>query len=198
MSEASANQTTPLEDVIDRALDQTSGDTVSVANIVEAFGNRSFGPFFVIAGLFVLLPPMGAVPGLPAIAGLASALLAAQMLFGRDHIWLPRPLRRLSVDREKLRSAREKAGPLLAAIDRPITGRLTWLTDGMGRYIAAMAAVIVSLLLIPMELVPFAVALPGAALCAIGVALIAHDGALMLIATSLLAIAVAIILSVAI
>jgi hypothetical protein len=48
-----------------------------------------------------------------------------------------------------------------------------------------VATVLVSVLaavLIPLELVPFAVALPGAAIALIGVALIARDGLLMLLA----------------
>ncbi|MAT36013.1 MAG: hypothetical protein CMK06_12895, partial [Ponticaulis sp.] len=47
--------------------------------------------------------------------------------------------------------------------------------------------------LIPLELVPFAVAAPGAAITMVGVALLAKDGALMLIAYTLSAVAIAVL-----
>ncbi|HAE25867.1 MAG TPA: hypothetical protein DCG58_01800, partial [Hyphomonas adhaerens] len=61
-----------------------------------------------------------------------------------------------------------------------ITERLTWATDKIATYGAALAVSLLSLLMIPLELVPFAVAAPGTAIVLFGLALVARDGALML------------------
>ena len=47
----------------------------------------------------------------------------------------------------------------------------------------------IALALIPLELVPFAVAIPGVAISVIGLALMARDGVLMLTAYALCAVA---------
>jgi len=186
----------PLEAVLDETLEQAEAKTVAIGDIVDAFEGRSFGPFFILAGLLALIPPVGAIPGLPAAVGAAAAILAVEMLLGRRRIWLPRAINSMAVKRSLIETARDKAAPVLAAIDRPVTKRFTWMTDGAGRRVAAAFALFLSLLLIPMELAPFAVALPAAGLCAVGVALVAHDGALMMAAYAVCTVSVAVMLSV--
>lgn len=70
-----------------------------------------------------------------------------------------------------------------------VTERLEWATGGAARYAAAVLVTLLSLALIPLELVPFAVAIPGVAISVIGLALMARDGALMLLAYALCAVA---------
>ena len=60
----------PLEDVPGDALDAAEGqDEVSVGDLLDAFGSRSFGPVPVLFGLLALFPPIGAVPGAPIVPG---------------------------------------------------------------------------------------------------------------------------------
>ena len=76
-----------------------------------------------------------------------------------------------------------------------ITERLKWATSGPAQYAAASLVSLMALIMIPLELVPFAVAVPGAAISMVGVALLARDGALMLLAFSLSVIALGVLIA---
>lgn len=185
--------TQPLEHVMEKAADEAEQGKVSIGDLMELYGSRSFGPIFVLLGLVVVLPPMGAIPGLPAAIGVVILLFSAQMVFGMDHIWLPGFIKNLSIDGSKVKKAEDKAEPTLKFIDKMITERLSFLTSGPAEYGAAVMVSVMALIMIPLELVPFAVAAPGAAITMVGVALLAKDGALMLLAYALSAVALTVL-----
>ena len=171
----------PLEAVFERVLEDAD-DKVSLRDVLESFDDRSFGPLYVILGLATVIPPLGAVPALPSIIGIIIAMFSIQMLFGRSHIWLPDFMLDQSISQKKIKTAHEKSSSTLEAVDRVVTKRFAWAVSGGSRYIAAFIVTIFALLMVPLELVPFAVAIPGSAIALIGVALIARDGAIMLLA----------------
>ena len=172
----------PLEDVLGEALDAAEGqDEVSVGDLLDAFGSRSFGPVLVLFGLLALFPPIGAVPGVPVVLGAALLLVAVQFVVGRHHLWLPERIERVSFERARLEKADEKSRRWLERIDRVFTERLTFATGKTARKAAAVCAVLHAFLMIPLEFVSL-VAIPGVALTAFGVGLMARDGLFMLIA----------------
>ena len=186
--------THPLDEVITKAIDNADDGKVSVGELLGLYANRSFGPIFTLLGLLTIIPPIGAIPGLPAAVGLVILLFSVQMLFGMNHIWLPEFVREQSISRDKLQKAHDKSEPILRRIDHMITDRLAWATGPVAQYVAAAIVSLLALALIPLELVPFAVAAPGAAITLFGVALLARDGVLMLTAFALSAAAFAILL----
>ena len=185
----------PLEDVLHTAVEKADGSEVSVGDLLEEYGARSFGPVFLILGLLTILPPLGGIPGLPAVVAFVILLFSVQMLFGRDHIWLPGFVRDLSISGGKISKAEDTSKGTLKFIDRMITERLKWVTSGPAQYAAALLVSLMALIMIPLELVPFAVAVPGAAICMVGMALLARDGVLMLLAFALSAIALGVLIS---
>lgn len=188
------SDTQPLESVIHKAAEETDEEKVSIGDLMELYGARSFGPVFILLGLLAVLPPLGAIPGLPAAVGVVILLFTAQMIMGRTHIWLPGFIRDLSLKRDKIKTAEEKSEGVLAFIDNMITERLAWAMGGIATYIAAILVSVMALMMIPLELVPFAVAIPGAAIVMVGMALLARDGALMLIAYALSAVGLGILI----
>lgn len=179
----------PLEDVLDKAAEAADGDRVEISDLLDLYGDRSFGPILLLLGLLAVIPPMGAIPGVPAIVGLVIILFSVQMLLGRKHIWLPGFIEDRSISKDKIRKAHEKTKGILSFIDHMVTERLEWATGGPARYVAAVLVTLLALALIPLELVPFAVAIPGVAISVIGLALMARDGVLMLTAYALCAVA---------
>ena len=179
----------PLESVFETALDETDGEKVSVGELMDRFGHRSFGPFFLVMGLITVVPPIGGIPGLPAIVGLIILLFSTQMLLGMDHVWLPSKIEEMSLSKDRIETAHDKLSGFLAEIDRFVTHRLEWAAGGAARYVAAVIVSLLALALIPLELVPFAVAIPGWAISMIGLALMARDGAFMLLAFAIAAVA---------
>ena len=172
----------PLQTVLERALDAAEGhEEVSVGDLMEEFGSRSFGPVLVLFGLLALFPPIGAVPGIPIVLGAALLLFAVQFAVGRDRLWLPGRLERVSFARERLEKADEKSRRWLERVDRVFKERLTFATGKVAERAAAVASVLHAFLMIPLEFVSL-VALPGVALTAFGVGLMARDGLFMLVA----------------
>lgn len=162
----------------------TDGDgrSVSVREILVAAGTRSFGPVAVVAGLVVLAPVIGDIPGVPTLMGLLVLLTVGQQIFGRDHIWLPNWLSGRKVPRDKLHTGlhwMHKPARFLDSFTRP---RLTVLMDGGGNLLLALACLVVALALPLMEFVPFSANGGGLALMAFGLAMIARDGVAAIVA----------------
>jgi hypothetical protein len=67
-------------------------------------------------------------------------------------------------------------------VDRVIKPRLSFLTGGLANRLVALVVVLIAFAVPPLELVPFAAALPSLAILAFGLGLIARDGLLVTIA----------------
>lgn len=179
----------PLENVLERAIEETDGDEVTFGALLDLFGHRSFGPIVALLGLLTVIPPLGGIPGLPIIVGLMIILFSIQIVFGADHIWVPGFIEKRSIPKDKLKKADEKAGKWLKRIDKLISERLDFLTGRWATYVAAIVVTFLALLMIPLELVPFVVGVPGMAIVLFGLAFVARDGVLMLLGFALAAVA---------
>ena len=156
-------------------------DRVSIGDIVEAFGSRSYGPVLLVPAL-IGISPLGGIPGVPTFLAITSLLIAVQLVFGKHHLWLPGMLKNRSVEGEKLANAAEDMESAGKFLDKLFHGRLEMFTGPTAGRIAAGAIALLCLAVPPLELLPFAVALPMAVIAAFGIALTVRDGLLMLIA----------------
>jgi hypothetical protein len=178
-------------DILDRLNELADKeDRVALGDAVEAFGNRSYGPFLVLFPL-IDISPVGGIPGLPTAMAAIIMLFALQMLWGRTHMWLPGFLARRSLSAEKVKKATEKMRGLARFMDRWFHGRLPWLTQGPMVRVAAVLVIAMACTVPPLELLPFATTAPMIAIAAFGLALLVRDGVLMIIATVLAGLAVA-------
>lgn len=159
-------------------------DKVRVGEALDELGRRSFGPILLLLPL-IELTPIGGIPGVPTFLAVMIALIAGQLLMGRDHVWLPRFIERRAVGGEKLARAAHHLDGVAAAIDRRFRGRLKWLTKGAGPRVAAAAIILLCCAVPPLELLPFASSVPMTAIAAFGLALMVRDGLLMLFAFAL-------------
>lgn len=176
MNEAGEEPVRNLEEVIDRILQSTAGsERVAVRNVLDAFADRLFGPLLAIPGLLVI-SPLGAVPGAPVFLAVLSVLLAGQLAMGRDWPWTPRWISERWVQRRRLVEALEKARPVVRRVDRVIRPRFKRLVAPPMPRVLAGLCLLLGVSFVPLGFIPFAVMIPGAAMLAIGLALIARDG----------------------
>ena len=154
-------------------------DEVRVADVLDDFGARSFGPFIMIPAVLEITP-VGGIPGVPTVLALFIALIAVQLLIGRDHVWMPQFVQRRAVGSKKLHKAVGKLKGMANFLDRHSKGRLEGLTKGTA--IKLVAAVIIALCCTvpPLEFLPFASTIPMLAIAVLGPALTVRDGALLL------------------
>jgi len=175
-----ASNSRPVEHILDDLRDAgEDNDDVSIGMVVSAIGDRGWGPFLFVPAL-IALSPLSGVPGVPSFLALLIMLFAVQMVLGRDSVWLPGFLERRSVKGEKLSRAMRKMRPVGERLDRWFHGRLPALTSGTARRAAAIATLLLCLTVPPLELVPFAGALPMGAIAVFGLALLLRDGLLMI------------------
>ncbi len=173
-----------LEGVLDQILlacDRDSSEWVSVKDVMETIGNRSFGPLLLVPGL-IGLSPIGAIPGLPGIMAVIVIFVSVQILFGRDHAWLPGFLTRRAMKVDSVKHGIAVIRPYSRRVDRLLMPRMTLLTRGVFFYVNAAACLLVALVQPVIELVPLAGIVPNAAIVAFALAIMAHDGLWALIA----------------
>lgn len=170
-----------LEELLDRIEEAAQEeDPVTIGEILDFVGRRSFGPLLLVTGIGTLAPVIGDIPGVPVIFGLIVVLVAVQLLFGRDHFWMPEWVLKRSVAREKLCKALGWFRRPARFVDRFLRERLTAVTEGAMVYVIAILSMAIAAAMPVMEFVPFSVNLAGLALTAFGLAVIAHDGLLAL------------------
>ncbi len=177
----------PLQAVIETAASEAEGETVTVAELLEIFQDRGFGPILIALGLLAS-SPLGAIPTVPSMLALVVILVSGQLVLGRTHPWLPRRLRSRSFSVRKIEMAGEKGRSWLRRADWLVRTRLTWVTNAVARRIAALLCVGLAGLMIPLELVPFAVLLPSVTILVFGMALTARDGLFMILALAMTAV----------
>lgn len=178
---------TNLQQLLDRIEEASlQKERITFGMILQAVGRRSFGPMLLLAGLIILAPLIGDIPGVPTTMALFVLLIAGQLLVGRKHFWLPQWIVRRSVTHNQLRKALRWLRPSARFLDRWFKPRLTFLTQDGGTYLIALACILIAAATPPMELIPFSANGAGIALIAFGLALIAHDGLLALLALAVM------------
>ncbi|NVK57516.1 MAG: exopolysaccharide biosynthesis protein [Alteromonadaceae bacterium] len=169
---------TRISDLMDDLLEQTDGE-VSIGEVVSKFENRGYGPLLLLPALISLLPT-GAIPGVPSICGVTLFIICLQMALGQGYPWLPGVIKERSLDHEKLEHAISKFRPYINFTEKMLSPRLTVLAESpTSRFIAVFCAV-VSLSMIPLEVVPFAAALPAFAITVTALGLMNKDGVVLL------------------
>lgn len=169
-----------LFDCIDQAVEENG--RVSWSAIMDEVGRRSFGPLLLLAGITVLAPVIGDLPGVPTLIGMVVLLIAVQLLIGRQNFWLPGFMLNRSVPKAKLHKALTWLKKPARFIDKLLRPRLGHATSGPMVRVIAVVCLGIALAMPVMEFVPFSANLAGIALTAFGLALIARDGLLAIIA----------------
>lgn len=163
-----------------RAIDHDQ-DPVPLRLLLQQLERRSFGALLFLAGLVVLAPLLGDIPGVPTAAAVLVAITSTQMLIGRRWFWLPEFLLRRSIARHRLERTLDFAYGPARFTDRFLRQRMERFTSRLASRIVAGAALGIALVMPALELIPFSANLAGAALAAFGISLIARDGLFALI-----------------
>ena len=175
-----AEQPRTLVDIFDRLAAEADGDRVEMGSLLDAFGRRTFGPMLFVPG-FIALAPTGAIPGMSIITGSLIILVAVQMLLPTGQPWLPKRLRRFAFDREPFEKALAKSRPWVKKLDRLFRPRLRMFAAPPVSHLVALVCIAAAVSMFPLALIPFAVAVPAAAVVMLSLGLVTQDGLLVLI-----------------
>ena len=172
-----------LEQLLDRiAVAAQDGGRVSLDDVLEAVGRRSFGPLLLIPGIITVAPLVGDIPGVPVLMGLFIILVAAQVLMKRRSFWFSDWLLNRSVKNATFGKAVAKLKKPARFIDRFIKPRLHLFAGGGAAYFMAASCILIGLATPVMEFIPTSANWAGLAIIFFGLALIAEDGLFALLA----------------
>ena len=179
---ANAAQGGNLSQLLDTLVDAENGkEEISIADIRDTFGGRSFGPFLLIIGLIGATPASG-IPGFPTIVAVTVLLTAGQMVIGLRQIWLPQFLLRRAMSRKRLDRVIGYLRWPASLIDRVTGPRLVILTQPPFAQFLGACCCLVAVVKPPLELIPATSAIPAAIVALFGLALTTRDGAAAIVA----------------
>lgn len=170
-----------LEEVLRRMASAGDGDAICIEHLLDSIGQRSIGSLMLIPSL-ILISPLSGVPGLSSFLGITIALVAVQLVIGRDFIWLPRRVRSRCIERHRMEKVVTFLHPVARVVDRLVGPRLTILTRPPFSQIIAAVCMVGGLIMPPLEMVPFSSSVIATAIALFSLSLVAHDGVLAIVA----------------
>ncbi|MEY4641996.1 MAG: hypothetical protein RLZZ227_1990 [Pseudomonadota bacterium] len=157
-------------------------DEVCLEDISHIVGTRWFGPLLIVPGLVMVVPGVGDIPGVSALMGLVVLLLSVQAILDRSEVWLPRWLAQKSVSSTRVTKAIKWLRRPAEFLDNHTHRRLTWAVRHSSMYVIAATCVLIGAMTPFLELIPFSAMFAGLAITNFGLALLAHDGLIALLA----------------
>jgi hypothetical protein len=167
---------TGILDALDHAIDD---GPPQVRHLVEALGRASLTALLLTTALIVVTPLSG-IFGLPSVAGITIALIAGQMLTGRDHLWLPGWIMRREISRKRFHQAMAVMQRPVGWIERFTRRRLTWLVQHPADRGLQLLCMLCGLAMPLLELFPLTSSILAAAVMLMAMAMVAEDGLLAL------------------
>ncbi len=136
---------------------------VSLQELMDSAGEQTYGLMVLVSGLTSF------IPGISMAGGLVALVLGWEMLMGRPHPWLPSRIGRVKLHRGRVKDALARFEGWLNKLGRPKRPGRPLSRKAMGAVIAWTAF----LLALPVPpLIPLGNALPAAAVCLQGAALL--------------------------
>lgn len=170
-----------LDRLADKDEEKGGGDApVSIDDVHQALGSKSFGPLILVPAL-IEISPIGGIPGVPTFLALIIVFVSAQILLGRDHVWLPGFIAHRSVKAERMAKAVDWLRKPARWLDKAFHGRIRRLTQPPFDKVVAGACILLMLTVPPLEVIPFASTAPMGAVVILGLALLTDDGLLVAI-----------------
>ncbi len=164
--------------------DAEPGEHITVAQVLDTAGLRSFGPMLAAIGLFAI-SPVTMIPGMTWLAAALTLLVAGQMALGFERSWLPRRVLEARVPAHKLADGLAKAEPWAARVDHVLRPRLTWLAKPPFANLIGLICIVAALVTIPLSFVPMAPLAPSIAILFFGLGIAAKDGLVLALGTAL-------------
>lgn len=152
-------------------LAEQSNAKVTVADVLDAFGNRAFGALLAVFAAPLALPMP---PGVSAILGAPLIFIAFQLMVGRPTLWLPSALMKRSMRRAEFQTMAVRLEPHLRRLERHLRPRWQFLYGRVAdRFIGAVCVMLAVIVFLP---IPFGNMLPSFAIAAFGFGLLERDG----------------------
>jgi hypothetical protein len=165
---------TGLAKTLENTLCSEHQDGPSIGELTNAVGEKGFGLLLIVLSLPSALPVPA--PGYSTPFGIVIALIALQMLMGRQIVWLPCRLQRIRIKPSLAKKMIGAASKFLRAVEHLIRPRQQWIRSRIGQ--SGLASIILIMACLMMLPIPLTNTLPAMVIFLIGVGLSEEDGLL--------------------
>jgi hypothetical protein len=166
--------------LLDSLLAETSGESVTLGELMHITERRSFGAVILLLGL-VAISPLTIMPGATWLVAAATLLFSIQLFFGARHPVLPKTMLDMKMPRQQLERFVRALRKTAHTADRLTRPRLTFLTRPPFVIGTSLVCIAASLVTFPLGLFPLGPVLPGISILMMGIGLTARDGVFLLI-----------------
>lgn len=164
-----------LSEILSTIANDESRERVSVGDLVDALGDRTFGALLLIFSFPNVFPTP---PGTSAITGAPLVFLSAQLMMGQAP-WLPGIIASRSMARTDFAAVVVRITPWLARSERMLKPRAGVLVYPPAEYLIGLLCLVMAIILtLP---IPLGNILPALAMCFFGFGLLERDGIAVLI-----------------
>jgi hypothetical protein len=178
-------RTQALSDVLDRIEQAATGESIAVGEVVEALGHRSFAALMLIFSLVSTSPASG-IPGMTTLVGAIVFLLAIQMVFGRDCVWLPEFVTRRQMSTGKLCKGIGWLRRPVGFVERFLRPRLGFLYRRPWIFLPLVMILGLTAFMPVLEAIPTSGSIASAVIAIFAAGLLTKDGTLAVAAMALL------------
>ncbi|TFZ04828.1 exopolysaccharide biosynthesis protein [Ramlibacter rhizophilus] len=175
-----------LSDVLDQLESSADGDSVTVAEIVEKLGHKSFAALMLIFSL-VSTSPASAIPGLTATVAVIVFILVVQMIVGRKCVWLPGFITHRRLSTQKLCKGIGWLRKPVHFVERFLKARYTFLLHRPWLLLPLILILGLTLFMPFMEVIPTSGSIASAVIAFFAAGLLTRDGVLVVLSLVLLA-----------
>lgn len=169
-----------LDDIAQKADHDDTPESLTLGEVLESVGRRTYGPLLLVIGL-VAVSPLTVLPGATWFVAALTLIVAGQMALGMRRTWLPRQALRMQLPRDGVHKGVEAFRPWARRIDALLKPRLTFLARPPFVNLVALLVIAAALITFPLGLIPFAPILPGVAVVFFGLGMTARDGLWLLL-----------------
>ncbi|KZY34986.1 exopolysaccharide biosynthesis protein exod [Roseovarius sp. HI0049] len=180
-------RTHALSDLLDELEGTVEGDSVRVEEVIDALGHSSFASLMLVFSL-ICTSPASAIPGVTALLALMVFILVAQMMVGRESLWLPGFITRRRMSSDKLCKGIKWLRKPVRFVERFLKPRFTWFFHRPWIWVPLILVMALTLFMPFMEFVPTSGSIASAVIALFAASLLTRDGVLALLSLPLLSI----------
>jgi hypothetical protein len=178
-------RTYALSEVLDRLESAAQGESITVQEVIEKLGRKSFASLMLVFSL-ISTSPASAIPGITATVAVIVLLLVAQMIVQRDCVWLPGFITRRHMSTAKLCKGIGWLRKPVHFVERFLRPRLTFLLHRPWIFLPLILVLALTLFMPFMEVIPTSGSIASAVIAFFAAGLLTRDGGLVLVSLILL------------
>ena len=178
-------RTYALSEVLDRLESAAQGESITVQEVIEKLGRKSFASLMLVFSL-ISTSPASAIPGITATVAVIVLLLVAQMIVQRDCVWLPGFITRRHMSTAKLFKGIGWLRKPVHFVERFLRPRLTFLLHRPWIFLPLILVLALTLFMPFMEVIPTSGSIASAVIAFFAAGLLTRDGGLVLVSLILL------------